>query len=543
MGDLHKVIPTRPISILPNVRSIITILGIFLFLIVQADDTYPNYWYEYLDTWTSSVLWIVIVGFILAFALSFAVGANDCANSLGTAVGSGTMTLRMACILGSICETLGAVFLSGNVISKLTTGIIDIDMYKTNFTYVNTTECSTQDAYCWDVKPAFPVDSNDNSTNWYALDPEKQLMLGEIGVITGSAIWQIIASYMAWPVSGTHSVVGGILGFSLVANGNKGVDWWELGKIALSWVASPLLASILSMALYYPIRRWIVMADDPLKFGKIAFPIFWGVAALINAGLILTTGNTFVDLFNMDKNALWGIAAGIGAVTTLLIGISVYFDWWKFEELRQNKENETKPAGNSNPAFDAKVDTVQISDEKSEVPDIDEDTPETRRIFESLQYVSACSGALAHGGNDVGNAIGPIVLLWLLYNNPITFDTESAPYWVLLYGGFGISVGLWILGHKTIQTIGSDLAKMTPSRGFSVEIMSAIVMQLGSALGIPLSSTHCKVGSVVGIGFIRGRNEVDFKLFRSIAAAWVITVPAAGLISAAVYYILYVIVF
>jgi len=518
-----KSLQNQP-SVLPSLRYIATCILLFSYLV--ASENYPDWIDDYLIDWRSSVLWILIVGFILAFSLSFAVGANDSANSWGTAVGSNTMTLRMACILGSICETLGAVFLSGNVIAKLTTGIIDINLYKTNITYDNATEE-------WIVDPA------PNNT----FSPEKQLMLGEIGVITGSAIWQIVASFFAWPVSGTHSVVGGILGFSLVANGDKGIDWIELAKIAASWVLSPLLAAIFSMTLYYPIRRWIVMADDPLKYGVYAFPVLWGFAGFLNAGVILTTGNIFYDLTGLGKAELWGISVGFGVFIFLLIAITVYCDYWKFEDYRTRGKGVDNAAFNENGNKALPETHGKVDEEAKEVPDIDEDSPETRRLFEALQYVSACSGSLAHGGNDVGNAIGPVVLLWLIYNNPMTFETESSPYWVLLYGGLGITAGLWILGYKTIQTVGKDLAKMTPSRGFSVEIMSAITVQLASQFGIPVSTTHCKVGSVVGIGYIRGRNEVNLKLFTNIAAAWIITIPASGLISAAVYYILYVIVF
>ena len=385
-----------------NLRFYATCALLFAYL-AYGDDPASALPDGYIEAFQDKTLWVIITGFICAFGLSFAVGANDSANSWGTAVGSKTMTLRMACILGSICETLGAVFLSGNVIKKLTTGIVKVDeVYKSQFNE------TTGEFY--------PAPNN-------TFKPEYQLMLGEVGVITGSAVWQIIASWFAWPVSGTHSVVGGILGFSLVASGTNGVNWIEIAKIAAAWVISPAMAAIFSIALYYPIRKYVVMAEDPLKVGKILFPILWGFTMLLNAGVVLTTGNLFKSCEAMGKSVddcdkswglsdqeLWIISGAIGLGVFILIAVIVWNDWiFHFEDYR--------PGGVMNKGFeednqkkeDETEDEEKQDQKETPIPDADEDTPETRRLFESLQYLSACSGSLAHGGNDVGNAIGPIV--------------------------------------------------------------------------------------------------------------------------------------
>ncbi|KAF2980828.1 hypothetical protein EK904_011113 [Melospiza melodia maxima] len=110
----------------------------------------------------------------------------------------------------------------------------------------------------------------------------------------------------------------------------------------------------------------------------------------------------------------------------------------------------------------------------------------------------------------------------------------STPIWLLFYGGVGICVGLWVWGRRVIQTMGKDLTPITPSSGFTIELASAFTVVVASNVGLPVSTTHCKVGSVVAVGWIRSKKAVDWRLFRNIFLAWFVTVPVAGLFSAGV---------
>ncbi|XP_063050082.1 sodium-dependent phosphate transporter 2-like [Engraulis encrasicolus] len=164
-------------------------------------------------------LWMVIVGFIIAFILAFSVGANDVANSFGTAVGSGVVTLKQACILASIFETLGSMLLGAKVGETIRKGIIDVNLYN----------------------ETVPI-----------------LMAGEVSAMVGSAVWQLIASFLKLPISGTHCIVGATIGFSMVAIGTKGVQWMQLVKIVSSWFISPLLSGLMSGLLFFVIRHFIL---------------------------------------------------------------------------------------------------------------------------------------------------------------------------------------------------------------------------------------------------------------------------------------------
>ncbi|KAG8440986.1 hypothetical protein GDO86_006645 [Hymenochirus boettgeri] len=225
-------------------------------------------------------LWLLILGFVIAFVLAFSVGANDVANSFGTAVGSGVVTLRQACILASIFETVGSVLLGAKVSETIRKGLIDVTMY--------------------------------NST-------QQLLMAGSISAMFGSAVWQLVASFLKLPISGTHCIVGATIGFSLVAKGQQGVKWIELLRIVLSWFISPLLSGIMSALLFYFVRMFILRKADPVPNGLRALPVFYACTIGINLFSIMFTG---APLLGFDKIPLWGIiliSVGCAVICALVV--------------------------------------------------------------------------------------------------------------------------------------------------------------------------------------------------------------------------------
>ncbi|XP_032184685.1 sodium-dependent phosphate transporter 2 isoform X2 [Mustela erminea] len=596
-------------------------------------------------------LWMVILGFIIAFILAFSVGANDVANSFGTAVGSGVVTLRQACILASIFETTGSVLLGAKVGETIRKGIIDVNLYN---------------------------------------ETVETLMAGEVSAMVGSAVWQLIASFLRLPISGTHCIVGSTIGFSLVAIGTQGVQWMELVKIVASWFISPLLSGFMSGVLFVLIRIFILKKEDPVPNGLRALPVFYAATIAINVFSIMYTGApgklqkeaalsrvsdeslgkiqeaespVFKELPGAKANddstvPLTGPAgepagtsegtsvgnhprASYGRALSMTHGSAkspisngtfgfdghtrsdghvyhtVHKDSGLYKDLlhrmHADRGPEEKPApennyrllrrNNSYTCYTAAIcglpvhgtfraadsssapedseklvgDAVSYSKKRlrydsyssycnavaeaeieadeggvemklaSELTDPDQpredpaeeekeekDTAEVHLLFHFLQVLTACFGSFAHGGNDVSNAIGPLVALWLIYEQGAVLQEAATPVWLLFYGGVGICTGLWVWGRRVIQTMGKDLTPITPSSGFTIELASAFTVVIASNIGLPVSTTHCKVGSVVAVGWIRSRKAVDWRLFRNIFVAWFVTVPVAGLFSAAI---------
>uniref|UniRef100_A0A671TD58 Phosphate transporter n=1 Tax=Sinocyclocheilus anshuiensis TaxID=1608454 RepID=A0A671TD58_9TELE len=588
-------------------------------------------------------LWLLVVGFIIAFILAFSVGANDVANSFGTAVGSGVVTLKQACILATVFETLGSVLLGAKVSETIRNGIIDVTMY--------------------------------NGT-------EHVLMAGSVSAMFGSAVWQLFASFLKLPISGTHCIVGATIGFSLVAKGQQGVKWLELLRIVASWFLSPVLSGIMSAILFYFVRKFILQKKDPVPNGLRALPFFYAVTMGINLFSIMftgapsevksssptesplmekrelheahspilkpvpeessampsitpsapplseerrvtfdigdsddadqkdckesetgsapktahvhfTTGPTHIpsngysqyhtvhkdsglykDLLHKLHLAKVGDCMGEGgdrpirrnnsytSYTMAIIGMHGDFkpkeaDFRASED--GDKENasaherkrirmdsytsycnavaengEPEGLGDGEVALEIANDDAGSSRSSLDEDRADADRPEVSMLFQFLQILTACFGSFAHGGNDVSNAIGPLVALWLVYESGSVISHAPTPIWLLLYGGLGICVGLWVWGRRVIQTMGKDLTPITPSSGFSIELASAVTVVVASNIGLPVSTTHCKVGSVVAVGWLRSRKAVDWRLFRNIFMAWFVTVPISGLISAAI---------
>ncbi|KAK2512408.1 hypothetical protein Q9233_016302 [Columba guinea] len=290
-------------------------------------------------------LWMLILGFIIAFVLAFSVGANDVANSFGTAVGSGVVTLRQACVLASIFETVGSVLLGAKVSETIRKGLIDVEMY--------------------------------NST-------QELLMAGSISAMFGSAVWQLVASFLKLPISGTHCIVGATIGFSLVAQGQEGVKWSELLKIVLSWFISPLLSGIMSAILFFLVRRFILSKADPVPNGLRALPVFYACTVGINLFSIMYTG---APLLGFDKLPLWGILL-ISAGSAVVCALVVWF--FVCPRMKKKIEREIKSSPSESPLMEKNVSPkeeheepkVALGDAKSPVGDVGPVAPQHRAAVE-----------------------------------------------------------------------------------------------------------------------------------------------------------------
>lgn len=257
-------------------------------------------------------LWMVIVGFIIAFILSFAIGANDVANSFGTSVGAKVLTLRQACILGSIFELLGALLIGYRVSDTIRKGIIDVELY--------------------------------NGT-------ESTLMVGNVAALTGSCVWLFVATFLKLPVSTTHSIVGATVGFALVAHGVKGINWMKMGFIVGSWFISPVLSGLISVLVFLAIKILVLNQEKPLEPGLKLLPLFYALTAAINLFSVFYKGSA---LLHFDRIPLYGvfiITFGAAIIVGIVVRIAFvpwyrkkiqkYLEECKVEDTEKGKDVET----------------------------------------------------------------------------------------------------------------------------------------------------------------------------------------------------------
>ncbi|GMR56753.1 hypothetical protein PMAYCL1PPCAC_26948, partial [Pristionchus mayeri] len=452
----------------------------------------------------SQTLWALIVGSILAFVLGFGMGANDVANAFGTSVGSRAVTIIQAYILASIFETLGAVLVGYSVTDTMRKSVVDTSIYN---------------------------------------DTPKELMYGQVATLGGCAAWLIIATVFSLPVSTSHSIVGATLGFTLVCHGFEGVVWKKIIQIVISWFLSPILSGSIASILYILTDHLVLRRKNPLEMGLLLLPIFYFFCLAINCFMILYDGSPLLHFNELSWWVCTLISIGIGAIGAAVIQFLVKPRLSaRLSQSPTVESLEDKAAWDDTEVGGIKADTEEQKDEKPTVwallknilPDRSRvEDQKVLQLFITLQLFTACYAGFAHGANDVSNAIAPLTALVALYRGD--FDqAEGTPIYVLLFGVLAICVGLWVLGHKVIRTVGTHMASVTPASGFCIEFGAAMTGLIASKLGLPISTTHCLVGAVVAVGSIKSGGGVNWSIFRNVALSWVVTLPAAGLMSAGI---------
>lgn len=466
---------------------------------------------------TALILKILVL--IVGFYMAWNIGANDVSNAMGTSVGSGALTMKRAVILAAILEFSGAYFVGANVSETMQRGLIDTKMFLTN---------------------------------------PNILSIGMCAALLGTGAWLQFASYFGLPVSTTHAIVGAILGFGLLIGGVGTVQWEEISAIALSWIVSPLVSGVISYIIFSLMQRKILFALDPTEASrKFIPPLVFIVFATFTLSLI------FNGLSNLDLNVSFPQAVVlsiiIGSIAALLALIVV-----KKVTIAEAVSSPSKVQPQSVISLDKAIKHLQrvqvtsdvqthdrITTLLTEMQDLSQSFRRESHFFERtshyrlvekwfayLQIISACFVAFAHGANDVANAIGPVAAVLDIVKNGSISEIAPIPSWLLVFGGIGIVIGLSTWGWRVIETIGKRITELTPTRGFCAEFAAAITILIASKLGLPISTTHCLVGAVLGVGMARGIRALNLMMLKDIVLSWIITIPASALMSICFFYIL-----
>nr|WP_314868949.1 anion permease [uncultured Campylobacter sp.] len=475
---------------------------------------------------------LFLVSVFLGIFMAFNIGGNDVANSFGTSVGSGTLSIAQALCIAAVFEASGAVIAGGEVTSTIRSGIIDLskmDVHPRDFIYVM------------------------------------------MSALFAAGAWLLFASRKGLPVSTTHAIIGGIVGSGLTlgallntaeASALWLVQWDKIGKIAISWVLSPILGGVISFGIFWLIKHYILdynryaqIKIDRIKrekkslrklhkktfetlddIQKIAY------AEALNHDIYAMRDPDF-DPSELDseyykkvieldakkeklkshKALEYGIpaVAGIGAFVIsamlifkglhnlnfgltnfynyLIIGMSTLITWLLMfifaKTLRRSNLNKS--------AF---------------------------LMFSWLQVLTASGFAFSHGSNDIANAVGPFAaIIDTMATNSINPSTP-VPQQIMIMFAVALIAGLWFIGKEVIATVGTNLTKIHPASGFSAELASAVVVMAASVLGLPISSTHVLIGAILGIGLVN--HNTNWSLMKPIGLAWIITLPVSALLSA-----------
>ena len=419
--------------------------------------------------------------------LSAALGANDVANSLGTAVGTGAIKISTALFIGAVMEFAGAVLFGSTVTQTISSGVVTIG-------------AATLTA---------PI----------------SYMLGMLAVLVGCTAWMCIATKFGQPVSSTHSVVGALIGLGVVSG--WGINYAAVQRIIMSWFLSPLIGGIVSTILYKTISVSIIEAKRPAQATRRFLPVLTGGTSFILTMFVLGNGARFAAL--TPDRVLYiamGVALACSGVAAAL-ATAIHSKQYIARKFGVNNDGTIMPPGSG------QMTTISEGSHAEQQEDVE-------RIFKVLQVVTACLLAFSHGSNDVSNAIGPFAAMFSMWkNNGQIAGMVSVPPWVLVLGGLGISTGLGLFGRPVMETVGKKITELKPTMGFSVELSTALTVLIASELGLPVSTTHTLIGCIVATGLSRGDTKaVNKNVLMSIAGSWFVTLPVSGLVTIMFYMLL-----
>lgn len=463
--------------------------------------------------------------------MAFNIGGNDVANSFGTSVGAKTLTVPQALLVAAIFEVSGAVIAGGEVTATIRSGIVNLD-----------------------VLPMQPLD----------------LVFIMMSALLAAALWLLFATYKGLPVSTTHAIIGGIvgsslsLGFLISTDGQTPwsmVQWDKIVSIAVSWVLSPVLGGAVSYVLFGLVKKYVLDYNEDvsvqlkkLKAEKKKYKEEHTIQLdaldeqerikIINQmardAQIYSDGdfepdelesNYYRRLYEIDQKkqnidafkALYSWVPVIAAVAGMMMASLLIFKGLKNVNMGMDHITSTLVIMMIGAGVWL---TTFIYAKTLKRKDL---SKSTFLIFSWMQVVTAAGFAFSHGANDIANAIGPFAAIMdVLRTNDIGANAPIPPVAMLTFG-IALIVGLWFIGKEVIQTVGTNLAELHPSSGFTAELSAASVVMGASVLGLPVSSTHILVGAVLGIGLVN--KNANWKMMKPIGLAWVITLPAASLLA------------
>lgn len=467
---------------------------------------------------------MAIAACIFGFCMSFGIGANDVGNCFATTVAAKSLTLIQAVGVAAVFEFAGAALLGASVTKTIRSGILDMDAYE---------------------------------------DQQEVLAFGMLVALVNASFWLILATAYGLPVSTTHTIIAAIVGFSLAANGFESIMWNSCAKIFISWVAAPAVTAVIGYFFFFLIRTFVLKSNNPFNRSAMTYSITIFVTLTINIFFIMHKGLKKMKIDTGVKLVISFAAAFVIAVffqfvvvgwlknrivrladedelekTEKLNRMSEHAergDNFNEEETDYVKEETSETKGSVTRKLLQKVaDATYNRDLEQEALGTHEDAAEiwdkaevydanAESLYSYLQVFTACALSFAHGSNDVANAVAPICAVLAIYDTGVLTSEAPVPQWVLVMGAFGIVVGLAMFGYKVILSIGYRLTKLSPSRGFCIQLSTTLVVVTASYIGLPVSTTQSTIGGTIGVGAVEGVAGVQWWFMLKVFFGWVVT--------------------
>lgn len=325
------------------------------------------------------------------------------------------------------------------------------------------------------------------------------LIEGMLSVLLACTIWMNLASYLGVPVSITNALVGSMVGFGYLVLGPDAVHWPQVIHIAMGWITSPFIAGITAYALIMSIQQTIFVKSDPLEKAKLYIPVY-----LFLIGSLLSFITVFKGLnhFHIHLNLKQDLAVTLASSLTITVIGMIFIK--RIPEMRKIRRRER---------------FLQVE-----------------KYFAVLMALTACAMVFAHGSNDVALAVGPLTIVHsLIMYSTQPLGVTDYPSWIILLGCIGVITGFLMYGRKVIETVGSSITALTPSRAFAATLAAATTVVVATSTGIPVSATQTLVGGVLGVGLARGIGALNLIVIRNIFMSWILTLPAASLLTVLAY--------
>lgn len=334
-------------------------------------------------------------------------------------------------------------------------------------------------------------------------DNPKIVIEGMLAILLAGTIWMNLASFLGLPVSITNAIVGSMVGFGAVVLGFDAIHWQQVTKIAISWLSSPMIAGIFAYLLMLSIYVFIFGNKDPLYRARVCLPGYLFLVGLVLAFITVLKGLAHFHItLKFSHSLLVILLSGL-----VVVGVGMFFI--------------------------KRISSQDIPTKRHHKFEIVE------RQFAVLVALTACAMVFAHGANDVSIAVGPLSVIYSLVHHVKNFDAESYPRWITLLGCIGVISGLILYGRKVIETVGSSITALTPSRAFAATISAATTVVFSTSTGIPVSATQTLVGAVLGVGLARGIGALNLIVIRNIFMSWIVTLPASSLLTIGCYHLIH----